>query len=267
MEIDGGGCNVTRTKTLQNVHQEEHGGEAQQNALTKQTDTMQHPPSSGTPSSDYQSTSQSARNSTSSADSAVGRSSSQLSCSDELESLTAQCFPVHESGHVPSTDTDASNLKTLVMEMRKIEASLGKAVKELTDQVGNFKLEIRRLQSEVSSLKGSSVETSESTPNQSSCTHTSPCPDSPETEPTPDVSTVDSQSQLYTRTIKNERLDSDSKIIRHRQSEIKRKQVEFAKKRPHSIHVSSDVHETTHVLVNKYLVLVSRLFHIMLALF
>jgi len=250
---------------LQKV-QEEHGGEAQQNAPTQQTDTMQHPPSSGTPSSvpdDYQSASHSAKNSTNSPDSGVGRSpscnsSSQLLTSedtDELESLTAQCVPVHDSGdstaHVLSTDTDASNLETLVMEMaRKIGASLGKVVKELTDRVENLELQIRRLQSEVRSLKRSSV--AESTSDLSS--FTSPCPDSPETEPTLDVSTVESQSQFYTRT--KERLNSDSKIMRHRQSEIKRKQVEFAKQRPHSeiIHVSSDVHETTHVLVNKYLV-------------
>ena len=250
MEIGKGGYCATQSSPvgkLQNVHQEEHGDKAQQNALTQQTDTMQHSPSS---SSDYQSASRSARNSTNSADSGVGRSSSQLSCSDELESSTAQCFSVHESGHVSSTDTDASNLETIVMEMRKIEASLGKAVKELTDQIRNLKLQIQRLQSEVSFLKGSSVETSESTPNQPSCT--SPCSDPPETEP--DVSIVDSQSQFYTRT--NERLNSDSKITRHRQFEIKKNQMESAKQRPHSeiIHVSSDVHETTHVLVNKYLV-------------
>ena len=262
MEIDGGSCNVTQTNQFPSVGklqkvQEEHGGEAQQNALTKQTDTMQQPPSSDTPSSvpdDYQSASQSAKNSTNSPDSGVGRSpscnsSSQLLTSedtDELESLTAQCVPMHESGdstaHVLSTDTDASNLETLVMEMaRKIGASLGKVVKELTDRVENLELQIRRLQSEVRSLKRSSV--AESTSNLSS--FTSPCPDSPETEPTPDVSTVDSRSQFYTRTITKERLNSDSKIMRHRQSEIKGKQV--AKQRPHSeiVHVSSDVNKYT----------------------
>ena len=63
---------------------------------------------------------------------------------------------------------------------------------------------------------------------------------------------ADSQS-VYTRTT---RLYSDSKIARDRKFEIKKNQMESAKKRPISeiVHVSSDVHVITHVLVNKYLV-------------
>ena len=247
MEINGAGCYATQTNQfpsggkLQNVSPEEHRDEAQQNALTQQTGTMQHSPSSVP--DDYKPISQRARNSV---DSGVGRSSSTED-TDELASSIAQCIPAHEScestTHVPSTGTNASHLEGLLTKMAmKIDQSLS----EFGTSLRKLELQVQMLQREVSSLKRS-LEISESTPNKPFCT--SACSDSPETEPTP---TVDSQS-VYTRTM---RLYSDSKIASDRKFEIKKNQMESAKKRPLSeiVHVSSDVHAITHVLVNKYLV-------------
>ena len=302
--MDGGGCYATQAnqspsvRKLQNVHQKELGFGAQQNALTQQRDTMQHPQSSV--SEDYQSALQSASNSNlskvDSVDSGVGRSysSSQLfhlEDGGELASPTEEFIPTPESAdtgsssmQVSSTSTDASHSKRLMMEMDKdnchpmetnqslseFVASLGKKQKQLEqliDQCKNLKLKARELlnslsefeaslekvgkeltenlesqvmlQREVSSLKGSSVETSESTPNQSSCT--SPSLDSPENviPLTPDMPTVDTQSQPYTRASANDRLYSDSIMTRDRRFEMKRKQLRTVKPRPLS-EVGSD---------------------------
>ena len=308
MEIDGGGCYATQAnqspsvRKLQNVHQEEElGFGTQQNALTQQRDTMQHPQSSVP--DDYQSALQSASNSilskVDSVDSGVGRSysSGQLSHLEdagELASPTEEFILAPESAdtgsgstQVSSTGTDASHSKRLMMEMdgddchpmqtkqslsefvaslgkkqkqleqlidqfknlklkacellnslSEFEASLEKVGKELTDQIGNLESPVMR-QGEVSSLKGSSVETSESTPNQSSCN--SPSLDSPEKviPLTPDMSSVDTQSQPYTRTSANDRLYSDSIMTIDRRFEMKRKQLRTVKPRPLS-EVGSD---------------------------
>ena len=305
MEKDGGGCNATQTNQSssvgksQHVHQEELGSGAQQNALTQQRDTMQHPQSSVP--DDYQSALQSASNSklskVDSVDSGVGRSysSSQLSHLEdavELTSPTEEFIVAPESAdtggsstQVSLTSTDASHSERLMMEMDRddchpmetnqslsefvaslakkqrqleqlidqfknlklkarellnsfseFEASLEKVGKELTDQIGNLESQVM-LQREVSPLNGSSVETSESTPDQPSST--SPCLDLPETEPTPDMSSVDTQSQPYTRTSANDRLYSDSKMTRDRRFEMKRKQLGAVKARPLS-EVGSD---------------------------
>ena len=307
MEKDGGGSYATQTnqsslvRKLQTVHQEELGPGAQQNALTQQRDTMQHPQSSFP--DDYQFALQSASNSklskVDSVDSGVGRSysCSQLShLEDAVEpvSLTEEFIPTSESAdtgsssmQVSSTNTDGSHSKRLMMEMDRdnchpmetnqslsefvaslgkkqkqleqlidqcknlkqkarellnslseFEASLEKVGKELKDQVGNLESQVMP-QREVSSLKGSSVETSESTHNQSSCT--SPCLDSPENviPLTPDMSSVDTQSQPYTRTSANDRLYSDSMMTRDRKFEMKRTQLRTVKPRPLS-EVGSD---------------------------
>ena len=128
--------------------------------------------------------------------------------------------------------------RELLNSLSEFEASLEKVGKELKDQVGNLESQVM-LQGEVSSLKGSSVETSESTHNQSSCT--SPCLDSPENviPLTLDMSSVDTQSQPYTRTSANDRLYSDSMMTRDRRFEMKREQLRTVKPRPLS-EVGSD---------------------------
>ena len=234
--------------------------------LTQEMDTLQPTLASVTDNDGQQSASQSARLSTGSVDSGVGRSSTHNSYSKlfhaedtgELASSTAQCTPEHESGntttHVPSTGTDTSYLEGVVTKMAmkinqsvlEFGTSLGKNVKELTDRVRNLELQIQMLQREATPLNGSSVETSESTPNQSSCT--SPSLDSPETEQTPDMPIVNTQSQPYTRTAAKDRLYSDSKMTRDRKSEIKRKQLESARPRAFT---AIDKSSTNQMLVNK----------------
>ena len=116
----------------------------------------------------------------------------------------------------------------LLNSLSEFEASLEKVGKELTDQVGNLEAQVER---EVGSLKVSSTESSESTPNQPSCT--SPCLDSPERElipSTPGMPTVDFQSQPYTRTTTNDRSFSDSKMTRDRKLNIKKEQLRAVKK-------------------------------------
>ena len=261
--------NIHAGRKSQKAYEEGYGDQAQptrHKPLTQEMDTLQPTLASVIDNDGQQSASQSARWSTGSVDSGVGGSSScnnsiQLSHAEELASSTAQCIPLHERGntttHVPSTGTDASHVEGLVMEMAikinksflEFGTSLGKNVKELTDRVGKLEVQIQKLQSKASSLKESSVEASESTPNQPSCTP--PCCDSPETEQTPGMPTVSTQSELYSRTAAKDRLYSDGKMTRDRKFEIKRKQLESAKKRPVSeiVHVSSNVHETTHVFV------------------
>lgn len=242
------------------MYEEEYGAQlTHYKPLTHETD-IQPPSVSFTDSDGQQSTSQSARLSTGSVDSGVGRSSSHNSYSKlshpedtgELASSTAQCIPA--TTHVPLTGTDASHLEGLVVEMAikinksfsEFGTSLGKNVKELTDRVRNLELQIQMLQREVTPLNGSSVETSESTPNQSSCT--SPSLDSPETEQTPDMPTVNTRSQPYTRTAANDRLYSDSKMTRDRKFEIKRKQLESARPRAFT---AIDESSTIQMLVSK----------------
>ena len=232
--------------------------------LTQETDSLQPSLASITDNDGHQSVSQSARLSTGSVDSGVDRSSTHNSYSKlchpndngELASPAAQCIPVHNRGntttHVPLSGTDPSLTKIdrdncCAMEVKEIFSEFGASLKigkELTDRVGNLESQVKMLLKEVRSLEShvqmlleeSTVETSESTPNQLSCT--SPCSDSPETEPSPDIHTVDSQSEPYTRTEK--RLNSDSKMARDRKFEIKRKQKESARPRPFSsIDVSS----------------------------
>ena len=116
----------------------------------------------------------------------------------------------------------------LLNSLSEFEASLEKFGKEQTDQVEP------QVEREVGSLKVSSTESSESTPNQ-------PYLDLPERElipSTPGMPTVDFQSQPYTRTTTNDRLFSDSKMTRDRKLDIKKKQV--VKPRPLSEVGSSD---------------------------
>ena len=220
-----------------------------------------------------QSVSQSARLSTGSVDSGVGRSSSHNSHSklfhqddtDEVASPATQLLSAHNRGntttHVPLSGTDALLTKIdrdncCAMEIKEIFSEFGTSLKigkELTDRVGNLESQFQMLLKEVRSLEPQvqmllKESTVESTPNQPFCT--SPSSDSPETELSPDIPTVDSQSEPYTRTEK--RLNSDSKMARDRKFEIKRKQEESARPRPFSsIDVSSDAFETTPILANK----------------
>lgn len=120
----------------------------------------------------------------------------------------------------------------LLNSLSEFEALLEKVGKELTDQDGNLELQVEMAGRKVSSLNRSSIETSDSTPEQLSCT--SSCLDSPETK-----LSVESQSQSYTRTAPKGRLYSDSQMIRHRKSENKRKQLVNVKPRPFS-EVGSD---------------------------
>ena len=253
------------------AHEEEYGGQAQlthYKRLTQETEILQPPLVSVTDSDGQQLVSQSARLSTGSVDSGVGRSSSHNSYTklshpedtDELASSAAQC---NESGntttHVLLSSIDASLSEELVMKTdcypmglnQILSEFLEKVRKELTDRVGSLEQQIKMLQREVSSLKGSFVEASESTHNESSCT--SSCRDSPETEATPGIPTVNTQSQLYSRTTINERLNSDSKIARNRKFEIKRMQQESARPRAFTgtVDVSSEAFGTTHMLASK----------------
>ena len=225
-----------------------------------------------------QSVSQSARLSTGSVDSGVGRSSSHNSHSklfhqddtDEVASPATQLLSAHNRGntttHVPLSGTDALLTKIdrdncCAMEIKEIFSEFGASLKigkELIDRVGNLESQVQMLLKEVRSLepqvqmllKESTVETSESTPNQPFST--SPSSDSPETELSPDIPTVDSQSEPYTSCRTEKRLNSDSKMARDRKFEIKRKQEESARPRPFSsIDVSSDAFETTPILANK----------------
>lgn len=116
----------------------------------------------------------------------------------------------------------------LLNSLSEFEASLEKVGKELTDQDGNLELQVEMARRKVSSLNRSSIETSDSTSDQPSCTSSSP-----ETE-----LSVDSQSQSYTRTAEG-RLYSDSQMIRDRKSENKRKQLVNVKPRSSS-EVGSD---------------------------
>ena len=250
----------------QKAYEEEYGAQlTHYKPLTHETD-IQPPSVSFTDNDGQQSTSQSARLSTGSVDSGVGRSSTHNSYSKlshaedtgELASSTAQRILVHESGntttYVPSTGTDTSYLEGVVTKMAmkinqsvsEFGTSLGKNVKELTDRVRTLELQIQMLQREVTLLNGSSVETSESTPNQSSCT--SPSLDSLETEQTPDMPTVNTQSQPYTRTAAKDRLYSDSKMTRDRKFEIKRKQLESSRPRAFT---AIDESSTIQMLVSK----------------
>ena len=137
----------------------------------------------------------------------------------QLEQLIDQCKNLKQKA------------RELLNSLSEFEASLEKVGKELKDQVGNLESQVMP-QREVSSLKGSSVETSESTHNQSSCT--SPCLDSPENviPLTPDMSSVGTQSQPYTRTSANDRLYSDSMMTRDRRFVMKREQLRTVKPRP-----------------------------------
>ena len=255
------------------AYEEGYGDQAQlthYKPLTQETDTLQLPLTSVTDNDGQQSASQSARLSTGSVDSGVGRSSSHNSYSElshtedtgGLAPSTAQCIPAHESGntttHMLLSSTDALLSEELVMKTDRddcypmgINQILSEFLEKVTDRVGNLELQIQMLQREVSSLKGSSVEASESTPDQSSCT--SPCRDLPETEPTPDMSTVDTQSQPYTRTAAKERLYSDSKMTRDRKFEIKRMQQESARPRAFTatVDVSSEAFGTCKQNANK----------------
>ena len=244
--------------------------------LTQETDSLQPSLVSVTDNVGQQSVSQSARLSTDSVDSGVGRSSnhnsysklSHLNDTGEVASPATQLLSAHNRGntttHVPLSGTDALLTKIdrdncCAMEIKEIFSEFGASLKigkELTDRVGNLESQVQMLLKEVRSLepqvqmllKESTVETSESTPNQTFCT--SPSSDSPETKLSPDIPTVDSQSEPYTRTEK--RLNSDSKMTRDRKFEIKRKQEESARPRPFSsIDVSSDAFETTPILANK----------------
>lgn len=242
MEIYKGGYCATQSSPvgkLQNVHQEENGDKAQQNPLTQQTDTMQHPPLSVP---DYhQSASQNTRNSIHSIEPCVCRRSSQNSYrklshpenTGELASSTA-CTPVQERSntttHVPSTGTDTSQLEGLFIEMAmqiyqsfpEFEASLVKAVKELTNRVENLEREVHMMRRDSERVNSFS----ESASNQASSS-------SPYLESVEDIHT--SASTKITAD-KPEHLTSRHQtdtmmITKHRRVEI-RKKLQSMRRRP-----------------------------------
>jgi len=158
----------------------------------------------------------------------------------ELASSTA-CTPVQEKSntttHVPSTGTDALHLEGLLIEMAmqiyqsfpKFEASLVKAVKELTNRVENLEREFHMMRREFERVKSSS----ESASNQASSS--SPYLDSVEekTEQLPDIHTSASTKITADKPqhLTNRHQTDTMLITTHRRLEIRNK-LQYMRQRP-----------------------------------
>ena len=189
---------------------------------TQETDTLQPPSTSVTDSDGQQSALHSAGLSTSSVDSGMGRNSSHNSSSKLSHSG-------NESAVVPN-----EQLLQIEQSLSESKGLLGQVVKmmeELADRVGSLEQQIQMQSVNSHCQSGSSTAFSESSNNQTSSS-IEPVETVMESVPSnlgnlPDMqSTTNSKSQvppMVTPEQQRKRHYSDSKMTRHRRSEIKNK--------------------------------------------